>query len=489
VILAPVLPLLLSLFFGVICFAFRQSKALRALSLFGALSVMVVQGYLAFEVFSSRPISFALGNWKLPFGIGFFVDPLAVIMGLISSLMVVAAFIFSFGFWPPQDKAKSSQTAFYVLTHFLMIGVYGSFFTGDLFNLYVWFEVLLISSFALLGLDPSGRSQSATLKYAVLNLVGSAFFLLGLGLIYNASGTLNWQDLQALETLSPQITWAAFLLFFAFLMKSAVFPLYSWLPTSYPSLPAPSLALFAGLLTKVGVYTLIRFFGTGFPGAEKMTFSLLALGGLTMILGVWGAAIQKNTKSILSFHIVSQIGYMIVALGTGTALGLTACIFYLIHHMVVKTNLFFIAGYLEKKYGHTDLEYLGEGRHHLLLGFLFAISALSLAGYPPLSGFWAKLIVLESLVAHQAYFWAGLSLFVGTLTFYSMSKIWFEAFQKKKAHHTAVPSLSSSQSFTMLLPIVLLSIWTLGMGLFPSAFLPFAEQAVRILIDQAGGLP
>lgn len=488
-ILAPVLPLLISMAFGVLCFCVRDSKFLRSLSNLGALAVVAAQAWLALQVFTSGPIDFALGNWKLPFGIGFFVDPLAVIMGLISSLMVLAAFVFSLGFWPKASASLKSQKGFYVLTHFLMIGVYGSFFTGDLFNLYVWFEVLLISSFALLGLDPSGRSQSATLKYAVLNLVGSAFFLLGLGLVYNSSGTLNWQDLQSLESLSPQITWAAFLLFFAFLMKSAVFPLYSWLPTSYPSLAAPSLALFAGLLTKVGVYTLIRFFGTGFPGAESMTFSMLALGGLTMILGVWGAAIQKNTKSILSFHIVSQIGYMIVALGTGTALGLTACIFYLIHHMVVKTNLFFIAGYLEKKYGHTDLEYLGEGRHHLLLGFLFAISALSLAGYPPLSGFWAKLIVLESLVAHQAYFWAGLSLFVGTLTFYSMSKIWFEAFQKKKTHSIPSQTLTGFQSFTMLGPIVLLSVWTLAMGLFPSAFLPYAEEAVRILIDQAGGLP
>jgi len=266
-----------------------------------------------------------------------------------------------------------------------------------------------------------------------------------------------------------------------FLMKSGTFPFYSWLPTSYPSVPAPLLALFAGLLTKVGVYTLIRFYGMGFPGAEHLNQWFYPLAGATMLFGVWGAVSQRGTKSILSFHIISQIGYMVIPLGLGTQAGIAVAIFYLIHHMIVKTNLFLVAGLIEKKYGSTDLKALGGLRQDGVLAIGFLIPALSLAGVPPLSGFWAKLLVIDALAQEQKYFWLGLSLFVGLFTLYSMTKIWAEAFQKSPETTTHISALSVRRTsyLWMITPIFALGAWTVVLGFFPSVFYSLAELAAR----------
>ncbi|MCE3009765.1 MAG: Na+/H+ antiporter subunit D [Proteobacteria bacterium] len=472
-----VAPLILASFFGVTSWLLQSRPQLaKVWSYFGSWIGLLVSGSLFALVLKSGPLSLQASSWPAPFGISFHLDLLSLILIFISYVLLVACQSFAFGFFEDKDFP-----AFNSLLHFLMMGVIGSFSTADLFNLYVWFEVLLISSFSLMGSRESSRSMSGLIKYMVLNLAGSALFLLGLGLLYNSAGTLNWQQINEMSQFSPAFGWSAILLLIAFLIKSGTFPFYSWLPTSYPSVPAPLLALFAGLLTKVGVYTLVRFYGLGFPGAEHLNQWFYPLAGATMLFGVWGAASQFGTKSILSFHIISQIGYMVIPLALGTQLGIAVAVFYLIHHMIVKTNLFLVAGLIEKKYGSTDLKALGGLRHDFVLALGFLIPALSLGGVPPLSGFWAKLLVIDALAQEQKYIWLGISLFVGLFTLYSMTKIWSEAFQKapESPAFKSKVDLNHSSYLWMITPIFVLGAWTLALGLFPSLFYSVAELAAR----------
>ncbi|MFN7823753.1 MAG: complex I subunit 5 family protein [Pseudobdellovibrionaceae bacterium] len=472
-----ILPLILAFFFGISSWLLQSRPAVaKRWSYMGSWAGLIVSGLLFSLVLQTGPLSLQASGWPAPFGISFHLDLLSLILIFISYVLLVACHSFAFGFFEDKDFPALNS-----LIHFLMMGVIGSFSTADLFNLYVWFEVLLISSFSLMGSRDSSRSMSGLIKYMVLNLAGSALFLLGLGLLYNSSGTLNWQQLGEMSQFSPAFGWSAILLLIAFLMKSGTFPFYSWLPTSYPSVPAPLLALFAGLLTKVGVYTLIRFYGMGFPGAEHLNQWFYPLAGATMLFGVWGAVSQRGTKSILSFHIISQIGYMVIPLGLGTQAGIAVAIFYLIHHMIVKTNLFLVAGLIEKKYGSTDLKALGGLRQDGVLAIGFLIPALSLAGVPPLSGFWAKLLVIDALAQEQKYFWLGLSLFVGLFTLYSMTKIWAEAFQKSPETTTHISTLSVRRTsyLWMITPIFALGAWTVVLGFFPSVFYSLAELAAR----------
>ncbi|GAL17378.1 Na(+) H(+) antiporter subunit D [Vibrio maritimus] len=268
----------------------------------------------------------------------------------------------------------------------LLAGVYGAFLTGDIFNLYVWFEVMLIASFGLMVLDAGKVQVDGAVKYVVLNLVSTLVFLLAIGLLYGATGTLNLADLHTKAQSMPTETQAllSVLFLFAFAIKSALFPLFSWLPASYHTLPNTVVALFAGLLTKVGVYALIRLFTLVFPLAESGWQPLLIwVAGLTMLTGVLGAAAQFDIKRILSFHIISQIGYMIMGLAIYTPLALAGAIFYIVHHIIVKANLFLIGGFVERRYGSSQLSKLGGVYKSMpLLAFLFIIPAFSLAGFP-----------------------------------------------------------------------------------------------------------
>ena len=371
----------------------------------------------------------------------------------------------------------------------LLLGVNGSFLTGDLFNLYVWFEVMLMASFVLVAL-PGGRPQlEAAVKYLTLNFIASAFFLIGLGVLYGMTGTLNMADLaMKLGTIHDKdlIGSSAVLFLVAFGVKAGIFPFYFWLPASYHVTPTPVAAVFAGLLTKVGVYACVRVFTLVYAGHQDFIATiLLPLGILTMVTGVFGAASQFFIPRILSFHIISQIGYMIVGLAFFTQAALAAAVFYIVHHILVKTNLFLIGGIIGRKQG-TQL--LGKNgglyRRAPWLAILFLIPALSLGGIPPLSGFFAKFALVREGIAldHWAAVFAALA--VGLLTLYSMVKIWNEAFWKASPAGDATPD--KRVPVTMVLPAVVLAVCTVLLGIFPGVFFTFAERAAAQLMEPAG---
>jgi Formate hydrogenlyase subunit 3/Multisubunit Na+/H+ antiporter, MnhD subunit len=377
------------------------------------------------------------------------------------------------------------QFGYYAIFHILLMGVCGAFLTGDIFNLYVWFEVMLIASFVLMVLGGERAQLEGGIKYVTLNLMASALFLAAVGILYGVTGTLNMADLahRLGRVSSPGLMTALALMFLvAFGIKAAVFPLFFWLPASYHTPPVAVSALFSGLLTKVGVYALIRVFTRLFVQDVGYTHTLiLIIAGLTMVTGVLGAVAQMEVRRILSFHIISQIGYMVMGLGMLTPLALGGAIFYIIHHIIVKTNLFLISGMVLHLRGTHQLKNLGGlYRAHPGVSFLFLIPALSLAGLPPLSGFFAKLALVRAGLEAGQFAIVAVALGVSLLTLFSMMKIWNEAFWKPSGEDDPPPTRSVPTA--LWLPTAGLALLTILIGLAAGPLLVFSMRAAEQLL-------
>ena len=323
------------------------------------------------------------------------------------------------------------------LVQFLLTGIQLSFLTGDLFNLFVAFEVMLLSSYSLMTLEAGPKQTRHAYPYVILNLVASAVFLAGCGYTYALFGTLNFAGIaEAAMHLNQEpggaarITILTALLALVFSIKAGMFPLYYWLPNSYPILPPSLGALYSGLLTKVGIYVLLRLLGTMMPPTQDNLYLLIAwLGGGTMLFGVLGAVSRSGIRGILAFHVLSQVGFMILAIGFFTPAAFAATIFYMVHHIIVKSGLFLTASGILNRFGSDNLKDTGGlWKRNPLFGIAFLILALSLAGLPPLSGFWAKLWILLEGLSGGYYFLVGVSLVASVLTLASMLKIWLGAF-------------------------------------------------------------
>ena len=431
-----------------------------------------------------------MGDWAAPFGITIVTDLLSAIMVVLTGIIGFSIAIYSLATTPEGHE----RFGYYPLMHLLLAGVAGSFLTGDIFNLYVWFEVMLLSSFALLTLGGERAQMEGAIKYVALNLFSSALLLSAIGLVYATTGTLNMADLgQKLAQVEHHgmVNTLAMMFIVAFGIKAAAFPLFFWLPASYHTPLVGISALFAGLLTKVGVYCLYRFFTLIFTGDVDYTHTILLWGaGLTMLSGVLGAAAQFEFRRILSFHIVSQIGYMILGLALYTPLAIVGGVFYIMHHIIVKTNLFLVSGLVYRLLGSYDLKELGGVyRHRPGVALLFLIPALSLAGVPPLSGFFAKFIIIRAGIEVSAWTITGIALLVGLLTLYSMIKIWVEVFWKTVPENVNTDRLTGAKPdkglWLLLLPIVGLAACTLFIGLSGQPIYELADAAAEQLLNPA----
>ena len=481
-----VYPILIPVMTAVLCYLFRNTVAGRWISVAGTTALLLASLMLMSEVLDQGVLAAQMSSWDAPFGITLAADLLGGVMVVITAITGLATVIYSLSEIPE----RLERLGFHALLQTLLMGVCGAFLTGDLFNLYVWFEVMLISSFGLLVLGGTREQLDGGIKYVLLNLVSTIMFLAGIGLLYGITGTLNMADLhlavRGVEN-TGLLTTIAVMFMVAFGVKAALFPLFFWLPASYHTPPVAVSAIFAGLLTKVGVYALIRMFTLVFDQDVGFTHTLLLwLAVVTMVTGVLGAAAMNDFRRILSFHIISQIGYMVLGLALYTPLGLMGAVFYLVHHIIVKANLFFVAGVAKRIAGSTDLARIGGLYAHApLLAFLFLIPAFSLAGFPPLSGFWAKYVVVKAALDLEMWFVAGVSLAVGLLTIFSMTKIWGAAFWP--AHPDGIkPRLSDlpvGDRVALMLPIVALAALTCIIGLFPEPFVQFAERAAGQLLD------
>lgn len=446
-------------------FVWQRRVWQRRLSMTGAAVLFVVAILLFVQVYNNGPQAIQMGGWGAPFGITMVADLFSALMVMMAGLMGLMVGVYGLVDIDPERE----MLGYHPLFHILLMGVCGSFLTGDLFNLFVWFEVMLIASFVLMSLGGVRAQLEGAIKYMTLNLLASATFLAAVGILYGLTGSLNMANLRASLGAAPQglVTVLAMMFLVAFGIKAALFPLFGWLPAAYHTPPTAVSAIFASLLTKVGVYALIRTFTLLFVQDVPFTHLriIMLLAGLTMVTGVFGAATQNDFRRILSFHIVSQIGYMIMGLAIFSPLALAGAILHIIHNILNKTNLFLVSGIVNRSQHSYSLKKLGGlYRTQPLLSVLFLIPALALAGIPPLPGFWSKFVLVRAGLESEQYLIVAASLFVGLLTLYSMTKIWTEAFWKQQqgdAPETAVPPLDWR---TRMAPVIVLAILSLAMG-------------------------
>jgi multicomponent Na+:H+ antiporter subunit D len=487
-----VLPLLIPLFGAIMClfFWYRQG-AQKIISLLSQLGMVGASLYLLLEVHAQEGIfTTQLGNWPAPFGISLVADIFSCLMVLSSSLTGLALLVYSLrGLDTPRQRF-----GYYPVLLLLQMGVCGACLTGDLFNLFVWFEVLLICCFVLISFGGSKAQLEGAIKYVTINILASSILLMGIGVVYGLMGTLNLAELAQLARHSNAdhnlLGMAGMFFLVAFGIKAGVFPLFYWLPASYHTPPIAISAFIAGLITKVGVYALIRLFTLVFVTTPALHLPLIMLiSGFTMVIGVLGAAAQTDFRKILSFHIISQIGYMVMGLAIFTPLALAGSIFFIVHNILVKTNLFLISGVVAQRHGSFYLKRLG-GVYLMqpVLAFLFVLSAFSLAGIPPFSGFWGKFMLAKAGIDSAQWAIVATSLVVSLFTMFSMTKIWNEVFWKKlpdKEVDLAEPESPSEKRTSQLLyvPVLFLTALILLIGLYAEPLLALSHKAAAQLFN------
>ncbi|PLX15857.1 MAG: Na+/H+ antiporter subunit D [Marinilabiliales bacterium] len=480
------LPILIPFILIIVLILVRSNHVSKWVSVTGSLILLIASIFILHGIKDNGILLIHMGGWKAPFGITLVIDYLSGIMLITSSLIVFTISIYSLSFL--EEKQQNSK--FYVFFFSLVMGINGSFITGDVFNLYVWFEVMLMSSLVLITLGNSKQQLEGGIKYLALNLLGSLFFLAGLGLLYGKTGTLNMAYLAEILKNDDQailMNTSAILFFIAFGIKAAVFPLFFWLPASYHTSNITVSALFAGLLTKVGLYAFIRFFTLFFVQDQVFWHKLLlVIAGFTMVVGGMSASIHYDTRRILSYHIISQIGYMIMGLGIFTPLAIAGAIFFTIHNMVAKTNTFLVAGLIHKLKGSFYLKDIGGLlKQSPFLAILFIIPAFALAGVPPLSGFFAKFMLIKAGIDEGHYIVVFVSVLTGLLTLYSMVKIWNEAFLKKQPTNEYDLEKLQKLSFMEVLPSVILGMASIFMGVFAVHVFDLTMDAANQLLNSS----
>ena len=426
------IPVVVPIFGAALSILVGIRRELQRLVTIAALSVTVVVSIIVLiRVDEHGHLVANSGGWSAPLGIALVVDRFAAIMLVVSTVVLLIVAIYAIG----QGGEERKRVSFHPLYLVLASGVSASFVTGDLFNLFVAFEMMLAASYVLITLGGRPDQVHAGMTYVVISLVASTLFITSLALLYAATGTVNMADLAGrLADIDPALRHGfSIMLLVVFGIKAGLFPLFFWLPDSYPTAPGPVTAIFAGLLTKVGVYAIIRtqtlMFPPGEGGANWGDDVLLWVAAATMIVGVIGAIAQDDMKRILAFHIISQIGYMIMGLGLFTVVGVAAAVFYVIHHIVVKTALFLVAGLVDHRAGSSRLSSVGGlVRSAPVIAALFAVPALSLAGLPPFSGFLAKFALVDAGLSQGSSAIVAVALAVGLFTLFSMTKIWTGAF-------------------------------------------------------------
>ncbi|WP_156291140.1 Na+/H+ antiporter subunit D [Oceanobacillus salinisoli] len=477
-----VLPIVLPLIAAIILIFFNSNvKISRLLTKVFSLAGLAVAGYVFLHVMENGTITLQTGSWVAPYGIILVVDALSAVLILTTNIVSVACAFYA----AHAGLGEKEKFYFYPFFFFLITGVTGAFITGDLFNLFVFFEVLLMASYALIVLGGDKVQLRESIKYLLINLFSSMLFVTAIAFIYGVVGTINMAQIsERVGEVEQQgiLTTIAFLLFFVFATKAALFPLYYWLPNSY-IVPNPVIsALFGALLTKVGVYSITRVFTLIFTHRLELTHEFFIwIAGLSMIFGVIGALSTNNIKLIVAYNIIPAIGYMIMGIGIFNQEALSGSIYYLVQDMIVKAALFLLVGVIAYVAGTSDLRKMGGLIHHYpVLGWLLFISAFVLAGIPPFSGFIGKLLLLEGAFQGGDIVIAIIALITSLLILYSVIKIFIRGFWGDK---DTIKNLEKKSTKGMIGPIVFLLSFTVILGIGAEFFYPISDSIAEYLLD------
>nr|MDT0657070.1 Na+/H+ antiporter subunit D [Micromonospora sp. DSM 115978] len=466
----------------------RRPQIQRTISVAVLTATLAVAVILLVGAHQHGPLVVSLGGWPAPVGIVLVADQLAVLMLAVSAAVTLCVLLYSIG-EGRADGDVGTPVAIYHPTYLVLTaGVTNAFLSGDLFNLFVGFEILLAASFVLLTLGGTEVRIRAGTTYVVVSLLSSMIFLSAIGLIYAATGTLNLAQLaERLDALPDDLRLVLqLILLLAFGIKAAVFPLSAWLPDSYPTAPAPVTAVFAGLLTKVGVYAIIRTETLLFPGG-RVADALMVVALLTMVMGILGAVAQSDIKRLLSFTLVSHIGYMLFGVALTSAAGLAGAIFYVVHHITIQTTLFLATGLVERRAGSTNLDRIGGlAKVAPLLGILFFVPALNLAGIPPFSGFLGKLGLLQAGVqegGNLAWVLVAGGAVTSLLTLYATMKAWNLAFWRTPK--LAAPDAPAGLPALMVGPTAALVAFSVALTVAAGPLYTVSADAAANLWDRA----
>ncbi|MDH6230090.1 multicomponent Na+:H+ antiporter subunit D [Mesorhizobium soli] len=485
-----VAPVLIPLIFGALLLMFRHEMRWHGIvALIGLAALVGADAALLSRVLEHGPLSMTMGSWLPPFGISFTADALGATFALTAGIVAFVCAIFALR----DIDVSGRRYGFYPFLMLMMTGVSGAFLTGDIFNLYVWFEVFVISSFGLLVLGSERAQIDGATKYAILNLVGTTLFLIATAYLYGTFGTLNMADIArkapTMSEAAPLMTLATLYLL-AFGMKAAAFPVNFWLPASYHTPRIVAAALFGGLLTKIGIYALLRTLVMLFPVERSILADLIGwVAVATMILGVLGALAQSDTRRVFGFLVISGVGVMMAGLALGTETGLSGTIFYAVHSMLIMTALYLLAGVMKEMGGSFSLHELsGLYRASPLLTAIALLLALAIAGLPPASGLWPKVLLVKAAVDANAWWLAGAILLTGFLTTIAMGRIFLFAFWRDAPAKgvapvivpatTALPALGQGVLVVLTVPIVLL-------GIFPEPVIRVANMAAAGLLNSS----
>lgn len=468
-----IFPVIIHLFTAILLlFFWRKTVSQRIISIIGNALAMLVAIGLFSAVWSDGILTMQAAGWEAPFGISFVADVFSASMVLLTSFSGFAVSIYS-----ATGVARSRMLyGYFPIFHFLIMGLNGAFLTGDIFNLYVWFEVIIIASFVLMTLGGRKAQIEGSVKYMAMNILASTFFLTGIGILYGITGTLSMADLAlkvaALEN-RKLVDITAIFFIVGFGIKSAVFPLYFWLPSSYHTPPSAVAAIFGGLLTKVGIYALFRIFTLIFIPDVFLSTLLVILAIFTILTGTFGAVVKNNIRRLFSYLIVCHIGFMLGGLGMYSEIAIIGALFYLFHDMMVKTNIFLIAGLIRKLRGTMNMDKLGGlYAEYPLLSLVMALVLFSLVGVPPLSGFWPKIYLFEAGFMDNYYLLLAAIIIGSFATLYVVAKLWTKVFWKdlpKSVDEQVLVDefkpLNAFRKSLLVVPIVFLAAITLYIGL------------------------
>lgn len=469
-------------------FFWRKIALQRIISVVGNLVALILCFRLFFATEEFGYLIVQVGSWEAPFGIIFVSDSLSAIMVVLTALVSLAVGIYS----TVAINPSRIKYGYFVIFHFLVMGLLGSFLTGDIFNLYVWFEVVIISSFVLLTLGGKKLQMEGAIKYVTMNMLASIIFLTAIGILYGITGTLNMADLavkiKGIQNLGL-VSVTALLFFAGFGIKSAIFPLYFWLPSSYHTPPSAIASIFGGLLTKMGIYAMLRTFTLIFQPDDFIKNVFIVIAIITMITGALGAINKRSIRRLISYLIVCHIGYLIAGIGLYTEIAIVGVIFYLMHDVLVKSNLLMITGVIQKIRETIDMTRLGGlYKDYPKLSLVMGIVMFSLIGIPPLSGFWPKIQFFGESLRTEHYVLLATFIFASFVTLYVIAKMWSEVFWKESPKPLTeeidrFAQLSFIQKTALIAPVTALSLVSLYLGLNAGYFYEIAQKTAVELMD------
>src|SRR3990167_2253982 len=484
------LPILIPIVTAILVFfSWHKPNLQRFITTLGCLALILSAVILLLAVLKKSYLVSQMGSWPAPFGITVIADMLSSLMIVATSLVSLCVVIFSY----VDINIRCVRRGFYPAYCILLAGVCGALLTGDLFNLYVWFEIILIASFVLLSLSEEKLHLEGIVKYSVLNLIATLFLLTAIAFLYGITGTLNLADLAICLQHTDNtnlVSTIAVIFIVSFAIKAALFPVFFWLPAAYHTTSYSASALFSGLLSKVGVYALLRIFTLLFiKNSHYLQEILLILINFTLLIGIICAIAQIELRRIFSFALISHIGYMLVGLAILTPLALAGSIFYMIQHMLCITSLFLLSGYIAYQTGSTDITKSRNlyGKFPYLSIFFF-ICAFSLAGMPPLSGFWAKIMLISAAFISHSYLTTLLLVLTSLLTIFVMARIWQNMFlhTAETPYRCIAPVLTFNQKLSLFLPIIFLTTLIIFIGFMPNILYTLSNIAAQQILNPQG---